>query len=206
MSSTTLPRNEKRLDFYRTPEWVTRAIAPKVRSALNVRDRSHGSVPRPERWSLLDAGAGDGAICNVLAREFAESTVVGVECDATKCHDPASLTRPQILFGDFFRWEASPCAIVMNPPFSQAREFIEHGIELVQPQGGCVFALLRLAWMAGQARSAFHRAHPSDVYVLPRRPSFTGGGTDSADYGWFAWRGPDTGGRWSVLDTERTSR
>jgi hypothetical protein len=26
------------------------------------------------------------------------------------------------------------------------------------------------------------------VHVLSRRPSFTGGGTDSAAYGWFVWR------------------
>lgn len=47
-------------------------------------------------------------------------------------------------------------------------------------------------------RADFHRRHPSDVFVLPRRPSFTGGGTDATEYAWFVW-GPGRGNRWYVL-------
>jgi hypothetical protein len=32
------------------------------------------------------------------------------------------------------------------------------------------------------------RARTPDVYVLPNRPSFTGGSTDSIEYAWFVWR------------------
>lgn len=31
------------------------------------------------------------------------------------------------------------------------------------------------------------RANPPSLFVTPKRPSFTNGGTDSADYAWFVW-------------------
>jgi len=205
MSSTTLPRNVARQDFYRTPAWATEAIVPVVRKGLSTRDRVVGKIPREEHWTILDAGAGDGAITRVVAAAFPESSVKGIELDR-KLVDAASL--PILFEGDFFfegrEWESEVDAIVMNPPFSQAREFVERALSVVEERDGVVVALLRLAWMAGKSRAPFHREHPSDVYVLPRRPSFTGVGTDSADYGWFVWRHGQIGGRWRVLDGEHS--
>jgi hypothetical protein len=51
-----------------------------------------------------------------------------------------------------------------------------------------VAMLLRLALLAGQKRTLLWRSHPpAIVYVLPQRPSFTGGGTDQYDYMWCVW-------------------
>ena len=50
----------------------------------------------------------------------------------------------------------------------------------------------------GQDRRAFHDAHPADLYVLSRRPSFIGTGSDTAAYAWWVW-GPGRGGRYQVL-------
>lgn len=208
MSATRLPRT-KRLDFYATPAWCVEAIVPHVAKALSVRDRNNGKRPTPESWTIVDAGAGDGAICNTVRRALRQSHVFGVEIDPAKAiAAPQSITSDvaQIVTGDWLTdgWTSEDDdidAVVMNPPFSQAREFVERALEIVRPRGGVVFALLRLGWMAGKCRASFHADNPSDVYVLSRRPSFTGGGTDSTDYAWFAWRNRSVGpGSWRVLD------
>ena len=48
--------------------------------------------------------------------------------------------------------------------------------------------LLRLAIVASEGRRNFWEQHPPrQVIVLPQRPSYTGGGTDQYDYGFFWW-------------------
>jgi hypothetical protein len=92
----------------------------------------------------------------------------------------------------------SATLLVTNPPYSLAAEFIQRALERYRKSIDCAF-LLRLNYLGSQKRAAFHREHPSDVFVLPRRPSFTGKGTDATEYAWFVW-GPGRGGRWSILD------
>lgn len=48
--------------------------------------------------------------------------------------------------------------------------------------------LLRLNWLASQKRAFWLRKNTPSVYVLPKRPSFTGKGTDATDYCWAVWR------------------
>lgn len=71
--------------------------------------------------------------------------------------------------GSFFDWTTPPPkvqAIVMNPPYRQATEFIEHGLDLV-PE---IYALVRLNWIA-----AVRERHPhvydrlARVHVFSRR-------------------------------------
>jgi hypothetical protein len=93
-----------------------------------------------------------------------------------------------------------PDTVIMNPPFSLGLSFVEYALSHTR-RGATIVALLRLAFLEGQGRAELHRKHPSDVYVLPKRPSFTGKGTDSSAYGWFVW-GPGRGGRWQVLDIQ----
>jgi hypothetical protein len=38
---------------------------------------------------------------------------------------------------------------------------------------GTVALLLRLNWLGSQERAMFHREHPSDILLLPKRPEFT---------------------------------
>lgn len=189
MSATNVPKADGTLterhadDFYATPRWCIDAILPHL-------GRAHRT---------LDPCCGDGAILEAV-RPFGHA--YGIEIDEgraeaarAKCHvvkvaDALALPRGA--------WD-QPDAIVTNPPFALALPFLERALAEVA-EGGTVAFLLRLAWMAGQKRAAFHRAHPSDVYVLSRRPSFTANGkSDSAEYAWFCF-GPGRGGRWFVLD------
>ena len=179
MSSTNRGGQRHPDDYYVTPAWATAAILPHI--------SLQGDVP-----IVLDPGCGDGAILRICGARWPRATLLGYDIEDRGCVQavirdalsPASWGRPDL--------------IIVNPPFSLAMQFLARALREVAPGGEVVF-LLRLAWMAGQRRAIFHRAHPSDVYVLSRRPSFTGRGCDSADYAWFAF-GPGRGGRWQVLD------
>lgn len=150
---------------------------------------------------IFDPCAGDGA----LLRACGESWPVppgGLEADAQRAQDArasglAVETRDAL---ESASWGLQGRAVVMNPPFSQAEAFVRRALVEARATAPdwCVAALLRLAWLEGLRRAPFHREHPANVHVLARRPSFTGGGTDSTAYAWFVW-GPGPGGRWSIL-------
>lgn len=93
-------------------------------------------------------------------------------------------------------------------PTSLAEEFVRHSRELY-PHADLVF-LLRIAFLASDGRQALWRdLGTPDVYVLPNRPSFTGKGTDSADYAWFVWPKDAVrtdGGLWILKSTPVSER
>lgn len=185
-------------DFYQTPAWVVDAIV--------------GHLPIPAEAVILDAGAGNGAIAARLAEIYPKAEIVGIEKNAelvAKARE-RNLFSAEFVEADFLKGEgawtiSAPDLIIMNPPFSRAFEFIARARELVK-RGGTVCALLRVNVVAGKCRAEFHRKHPSNMHVLSKRPSFTGGGrTDATEYGWFVW-GPGDHGRWSVLTHTDKSR
>ena len=74
--------------------------------------------------------------------------------------------------------------ILTNPPFSIAKEFIEHSMMC----STTVIMLLRINFLGSQARHDFWNQFPPDgLIILSKRPSFTGKGTDATDYAWFVW-------------------
>lgn len=185
MSSTTKKRADRGLDHYRTPSWCVEAIAPHL-----------------PRVPALDPCCGDGAILDALhASGWAIEHLDGWEIDRERA-DVAQrkgygVTLGDALAADHEWW--SPQLVVMNPPFFAAEEFVRKALDETRETRGTVAALLRLAFLEGKARAAFHREHPSDVFALSKRPSFTGGGTDSCAYAWLIWA-PGRGGRWSILE------
>lgn len=77
--------------------------------------------------------------------------------------------------------------IIGNPPYSYAKEFIEKCFEL-QSKNGVIIMLLRTAFLESKKRYEFWKQHPlTELYVLSKRPSFTGKGTDATSYSWFVW-------------------
>jgi hypothetical protein len=91
---------------------------------------------------------------------------------------------------DFLTWHPR-CArpnpfdvAIMNPPYRLAEEFVRKALTVSRE----VVVLLRLGFLASQKRAEWLRECPPDVYVLPKRPSFTGKGTDATDYAWMVWR------------------
>ena len=77
--------------------------------------------------------------------------------------------------------------IIGNPPYTYAREFIEKCLSLLSDNGKLIF-LLRTAFLESKSRYQFWQDNPlSGLYVLSKRPSFTGKGTDATSYSWFVW-------------------
>ena len=86
---------------------------------------------------------------------------------------------------DFFDWNDETELIFTNPPFSIAQEFIEHSL----PRAKCVVMLLRINFLGSKKRYNFWQNNkPDAIYVLSKRPSFTGKGTDATEYAWFVWQ------------------
>lgn len=213
MSAThrTKETREKSLDYYRTPKWCVEAIREHVPHRL-----ADGLQQPPE---IFDPCAGDGAILEGFCNEcdggplVAEHPLAGIELQPelvakTKpiSYDRGGSFPVSVAVRDALSEEpwGAKGHVVMNPPFNMAEAFIRRAIREVAPHKGSVFALLRLGFLEGQARAALHLEYPSDVFVLPRRPSFTGGGTDASAYAWFQW-GPLSTGQWTILDCD-TSR
>lgn len=165
-------------DYYATPAWCTRAILPHLRPRSSFCDND----------TVIDPCCGDGAILDVLAEAYPHARGLGIELNEGR-HAIASAKGHAAIRGDALGplpWASGIELVVMNPPFKLSMEFVERSLQEVQP-GGTVAVLLRLAWLASQKRAAWLRKNTPSVYVLPKRPSFTGKGTDSTDYGWFVW-------------------
>jgi hypothetical protein len=74
--------------------------------------------------------------------------------------------------------------ILTNPPYTLAKEFIEKAIT----EAKTVIMLLRINFLGSQKRHAWWvENEPTALYVLSKRPSFTGTGTDSTEYAWYVW-------------------
>lgn len=164
-------------DFYATPSWATRAIL----ADLFLLGRPRGRV--------LEPAAGDGAIVDEL-RAFG---VPSDEIDAFELN-PGRAAASNAICTDFLKIEPDPLygLVITNPPYSLALEFAQHGAKFVR-EGGELVLLTRLNWLASQRRASWLRDMTPSVYVLPKRPSFTGKGTDATDYAWMVWSRADTG-------------
>jgi hypothetical protein len=189
MSSTNRGGQRHNDDFYATPAWCTLAILPHL---VVMRD-----------GPVLDPFCGDGAILRAVVGSGRSELdgVRGIEIDG----DRAKSAKPWVgwiacrdAFSPDHSWCITGQTVLTNPPYSLAEKAVRRALYEVGPDGEVAF-LLRLAFLASAKRADLHRMHPSDVYVLSRRPSFTyDGKTDSTDYAWFVW-GPGRGGRWSIL-------
>jgi predicted RNA methylase len=183
-------------DFYTTPRETIEAILPHL--------------PLDGEPFVLDAGSGAGAIAHAVARRNPRAEVVGIERNpelVAKARE-AGVHNAEFVQGSFLRYSPeleSPDLIIMNPPFTFAKEFVERALAIIK-RGGTVCALLRMNFMGSVGRAEFNRRHPAEVFVCTRRPSFVASGkTDASDYAWFVW-GPGRGGKWAPLVIAKTRR
>lgn len=190
MSSTNRGAERVALDAYYTPDAVARACVATI--AADVRG-TRCWEPHAGGGAFVRALNAAGAVAyysdiNPDAPAYnAPDLVNGVggghpiplpipPCDAREGWTAGALIRPH--------W------IVGNPPFNDAEAHVRMALDIAAV--GVAF-LLRLAFLESTKRLPFWRENPpAEVYVLSRRPSFTGGGTDSAAYGWFVWRRGNT--------------
>lgn len=185
MSSTNRGSVRSPLDFYETPAWCVRALwasCPAVRAVSEVYDPACGSgaillalrdMDRAPWLSLFGSDIDEGRV--------AAARSAGLWALA---HDYLGRTPPAVPVSDSI---SESCAVVMNPPYSLAEQFVRRTRIMFGGGRGPVAALLRIAFLSSQGRAEWLAKDAPDVYVLPRRPDFTGGGGDSADYAWMVW-------------------
>lgn len=161
---------------------------------------------RPPGGVWVEPGAGNGSVIRAVNGCRADVRWVAVEVREGE-YQTLVASGADVVIGDFLgkggqraRDAAERVSVVIgNPPYVLAQEFIDRAMELF-PNAWIAF-LLRIPFMASQERAAFMRSRCPDVYVLPNRPEFFKGGSDSTDYAWFVWHGatPAIRGRISVL-------
>ena len=165
MLTNTYQNDTRRADdFYRTPDWCA-DIGARIACTYG--------------GAVLDPCAGDGSLMRAVER--LDRQAFGIELDQVRA-DAAGC-----VCADAFERDWAECGVIlMNPPFRLWQPFVQKAKE----HGGVggIVVLLRLGALAGQKRQPWWRAARASwgvtVHVLSRRPSFTGKGTDGADYAW----------------------
>ena len=191
MSSTHRGAVRQPDDYYATPAWCVESVLPRLRP-----DRS---------MVVLDPAAGEGAILSAVLAYEGSFITKAIELNPERakiCQEVA-----HVRTGDALTMIWPPADLILaNPPFSLALEFVRLACHHLRLWGGGKAAfLLRLAFLESKERNTFLRGRmPDEIYVLPRRPSFVGGKTDSCAYAWFVW-GPEAHGeaaKISVLESQ----
>ncbi len=151
-------------DFYPTPPWATYALADN----------------EPFKGAIWECACGDGAMSEVFMD-------AGAKVESSDLYD-----RGYGEIGhDFLTTDRRASNIITNPPYHSAEGFVATALERADRK----FALLlRLAFLEGanRARTIFHKAPPSRVWVFSERITFypkgvkpTSNGTTA--YAWFVW-------------------
>jgi hypothetical protein len=167
------PYSERGHDLYETDPAITRAL-------LKVEPLPH---------YIWGPAAGRGAIVKVL-RDVGHEVVASDLTD----HGAPPFTPPSYLNSDFLLERAAPAgteAIVTNPPYRLANEFVAHALELAPK----VVMLLRLAFLESERRRGIlENGKLARVYVFRNRPkmmhrdNWAGPRTNSAvAFAWFVW-------------------
>lgn len=150
-------------DFYPTPADCVTALLVAEAEPLTL----HRTIWEP--------ACGDGAICHVL-HQHGFTTVATDLID--RGHGKGGknfLTEVEIL---------AP-AIITNPPFCLAEEFVRHALDLGAEY---VAMLLKSTWFHASSRYPLFLKHqPTAVYPLTWRPDFLGQGAPTMEACWFVW-------------------
>lgn len=175
MSATN--RGSKRIesDYYATPPEAIRTLLKNYRIAY-------------AGDTILEPAAGNGAIINELIHFGYTNNIHAIEI---REEEKENLLRvaDSVGIGDFLKMDLSNTydVIIGNPPYSQAQEFINKSLAYLKPGGRLIF-LLRTNFLESQKRFKWWQDKPpTRLYVLSKRPSFTGKGTDATSYSWFIW-------------------
>ena len=193
MSATNRGGERRKLDAYYTPDELALAACRKLR-ALGVRP-----------GTIIEPSVGQGAWVRGAREVWSGAPIFGVDVDPTA----AGLAECDMAFvSDWPEWVAevqhpapptnhgAGALVIGNPPYKHAREHVRAALDLAGANG-TVAMLLRLSFLA--PRKSLHLLWPTPdkpmtgppfKYLIPLtpRPSFTGRGTDAAEYAIFVWR------------------
>ncbi len=188
----------KTLDAYMTPPDLARfCVGLLAREGL---DKMSGFLVG-DGPLVLEPACGTGNFVRAIKGAYPGATVRFGDIDAV--YDPGPKTYPGNMpggpksypsgfkHGGFFDadWKPGFDAVVGNPPYRLAEQFIRHSLDLVRVDGVVAY-VLRTGFLASAGRLPLFSSHPPKrVYMLAERPSFTDDGrTDSYTYCWIVWR------------------
>lgn len=169
MSSTNRGANRDGFDRYYTDSTLADGLVELLRLS--------------PRALVVEPGIGAGSFARACLRRGCD--VVGIDVDPGASGLLLDGLQGAVQ-GDLLQTEIEADWYIGNPPYKHAEAHIRHA--LAHSYVGCAF-LLRLAFLESARRWPLWREHPAaEVHVLSKRPSFTGGKTDSCAYAWFVWR------------------
>jgi len=183
-------RERRERDFYPTPIELCKAAIKK-------------EFPIGLNGYVLDPGCGTGNWGNAWNFYNPSSMITGIDIEPNVKYLDCYCN---YIVGDFLTDDFDGTnfeAIIGNPPYSLAEEFVRKSKTLLE-QRGYIYFLLRLEFLASKKRhfGLFREFRPKKVYVLSRRPSFfsttNGHTTDAMDYAMFLWQEGYTGD--TILD------
>ncbi len=171
MSQRDSGYERKERDLYETPAWVTAALVPHIPAYVK---------------SVYEPAAGSGK----MVRALTDAGYVTYADDISEGRD-------------FLQYAGGPLsvwAIITNPPYVHAAEFIEQAIKLTRPIPGLVAMLLRTDFDHAKTRQHFFSgcAVFAKKVVLTRRIQWfeDSKGSPSFNHAWFIWdhqhQGPPT--------------
>jgi hypothetical protein len=167
MSQRDSGYERKERDLYETPEWVTDVIVDHLPDSI---------------LTIWEPACGSGKMSGVLA-SYSNKVI------ATDIYSPDEisidfLTVPEAIDGPHH-------AIVTNPPYELATEFIERALEFQRPHAGIVAMLLRTDFDHAQSRKHLFANHPAfeKKVVLTKRIKWfeDSKGQPSFNHAWFVW-------------------
>jgi methylase of polypeptide subunit release factors len=141
----------KERDLYETPEWVTEALVPHI-------PRRIGTIWEP--------ACGSGRMCRVLERCLHPAEVWGCDIEPEGDYICADF------LGDTPRVPVDHVdAIITNPPYDLATEFVEQALRRTEHLGAFVAMLLRTDFDHAKSRTHLFRDCPafSKKLVLMKR-------------------------------------
>lgn len=172
MSQRDSGYERKERDLYETPEWVTLALAPHIHKRIE---------------SIYEPAAGSGKMVRALGKtgRMIDADDISEGRDFLDC-DQERMGNAQ--------------AIITNPPYILASQFIERALMLTKPRWGVVAMLLRTDIDHAKTRQNFFGLHPAFAkkVVLTKRIQWfeDSKGSPSFNHAWFIWdwkhNGPPT--------------
>lgn len=183
MSQRDSGYERKANDLYETPEWVTEALLV------------HLDIRGMDIW---EPAAGSGKIARVLSK-YAKKVI------QTDIDEGLSffIFEPLVNQNEFStRYPRTIGAIITNPPYGKAREFIEHALKLMEPANGVIAMLLRCDYEHASTRAHLFRDCPmfaKKIVLTKRIVWFQTEGKKAApsyNHAWYIWdykhKGPPT--------------
>lgn len=165
------PEGRPDTDFYSTPSHATAALLGKELFGKRI----------------LEPACGEGAISEVLK-------YWGYEVSSTDLYNYGyGISHKDFLNPSTYTTDSNYDAIITNPPYRHAEEFLKRALDMTKLTNGKVALLLKLQFLEGQKRKTLLEHSPlRSVYVFSKRLTFSRnnepiGNSGMMAFAWYVW-------------------